>query len=155
GGLWHGAAAHFAVWGAFHGLGLIAERALVRTLRGSLLTPLLASRLARALIVLATFHFACVAWVLVRADSLAQARRYLGAMVGLAPGEVAEPAGPVIVAGFVYLLCLALGHLLSGALGDRMDARWWPVRSAAYVAVAAFTLLLVPQSIQPFIYFQF
>lgn len=65
-GLWHGANWKFLIWGMIHGLCVLAERAIVRTL------PAIA-RLPRALKVATTFAIANFAWIFFRADSLSDA----------------------------------------------------------------------------------
>ncbi len=65
GGLWHGAAWTFVVWGGIHGLGLCIERAT-----GWRPTSTAAVWFGRVL----TFHVVCFAWIFFRADSF-HARR--------------------------------------------------------------------------------
>lgn len=71
GGLWHGAAWTFVVWGIIHGTWLAVHRALSGTKekKGTRKTPILL-RMAKTL---ATFHLVCVAWLFFRAESLDQA----------------------------------------------------------------------------------
>ena len=64
GGLWHGAAWTFVLWGAYNGLGLVAEHAL----GGRLRTP-------AWLRWLVMFHLIVFGWILFRSQSLATARR--------------------------------------------------------------------------------
>ena len=68
-GLWHGAAWHFALWGLYHGLGLVTYRFYQDT-RRRLEPTWMPSRspLARGLATIATFHFVCIGWVLFVAD---------------------------------------------------------------------------------------
>ncbi|MBS1195912.1 MAG: putative poly(beta-D-mannuronate) O-acetylase, partial [Actinobacteria bacterium] len=77
GGLWHGAAWRFVVWGGLHGLWLAAERAVVETRRSRGLAPLPDTWWLRAVKRVATFHLVCLAWVFFRADSLATAGEVL------------------------------------------------------------------------------
>jgi alginate O-acetyltransferase complex protein AlgI len=67
GGLWHGAAWHFVLWGAWHGSGLVVERA-VRNRDARILSR----RLGRAATWLATMLFVFYGWMIFRADSLHQ-----------------------------------------------------------------------------------
>jgi D-alanyl-lipoteichoic acid acyltransferase DltB (MBOAT superfamily) len=73
GGLWHGAAWTFVVWGALHGLYLVLQRLVAPVwLRAcdALRTP----AFLRALVSTSTvFALTCVAWVFFRAQSLADA----------------------------------------------------------------------------------
>jgi D-alanyl-lipoteichoic acid acyltransferase DltB (MBOAT superfamily) len=67
GGLWHGAAWTFVIWGVLHGVLLAVERRL--GLRDALSPPALGG-LLRGLI---TFHLVCLGWVFFRAANLADA----------------------------------------------------------------------------------
>src|SRR3954470_8315484 len=61
GGLWHGAAWNFVLWGGFHGAGLVTEHALGR------------ARVERVPVWLrwfVTFHLICFGWILFRAQEL-------------------------------------------------------------------------------------
>lgn len=69
GGLWHGAAWTFVLWGLLHGVGLATVRAWasVRKRLGFTKSNTRLSRFASALI---TFHFVCFAWVFFRAETV-------------------------------------------------------------------------------------
>jgi alginate O-acetyltransferase complex protein AlgI len=79
GGLWHGAAWTFVVWGLLHGSYLVVER-VVRGMFGhkqwanNLVTRLLAG--------FATYGAVCIAWVFFRASDFTIAARMLGGMFG-------------------------------------------------------------------------
>ncbi len=82
GGLWHGAAWTFVIWGGLHGMYLVinhAWRALRRRLGHDLMRSSLAGRVAAGLI---TFLAAVVAWVFFRAENLHSALEILRAMSG-------------------------------------------------------------------------
>ena len=70
GGLWHGAAWTFVLWGALHGVGLSIERWW-----GEWRPPAESgSRRSDAVVRrLLTFHVVCLGWVLFRSDSVATA----------------------------------------------------------------------------------
>jgi D-alanyl-lipoteichoic acid acyltransferase DltB (MBOAT superfamily) len=68
GGLWHGAAWTFVIWGGLHGLYLGLER-LTRYDQRIESKP----RLLKLLAGLLTFHLVCLSWVFFRAGSLEQA----------------------------------------------------------------------------------
>jgi D-alanyl-lipoteichoic acid acyltransferase DltB (MBOAT superfamily) len=67
GGLWHGAAWHFVLWGAWHGSGLMVQRAA-----GKLATRISSCRCGRVAAWLATMLFVFYGWMLFRAGSLDQ-----------------------------------------------------------------------------------
>ncbi|MDQ2855246.1 MAG: MBOAT family protein [Acidobacteriota bacterium] len=89
GGLWHGAAWTFVIWGGLHGLGLSwnhwwAARGRLSKTKGR--RPTLNKRphwWSRAIGVAVTFHFVCLTWVVFRAESLGsgwQVLKRLGAL---------------------------------------------------------------------------
>lgn len=78
GGLWHGAAWTFVVWGALHGLALCAHRlwSAWRAKSGTVGE----SRVYTALSILLTFCFVSFCWVFFRADSFGTAMQILTAV---------------------------------------------------------------------------
>ncbi len=99
GGLWHGAAWTFVIWGLLHGLYLTVERSLVG--RRSAAPSGFGRRLLSRLLV---FHLVCLAWLFFRAESLGQAFQMLG---GLANPELGSPMvllEVAILAGCTLLL---------------------------------------------------
>jgi alginate O-acetyltransferase complex protein AlgI len=154
GGLWHGAAPHFVVWGAFHGVGLLLERAARAALPASL-TRVFTSRAARLLMILLTFQFVCVGWVLFRAPTLSDAGLYLLTMVGLRGGHTTVPFGPVAFAASVYGVSLLLERVAPRIFGRAPAPSSWPARAVALAGVGLLTVLLLPQMVARFIYFQF
>jgi D-alanyl-lipoteichoic acid acyltransferase DltB (MBOAT superfamily) len=72
GGLWHGAAWTFVMWGLLHGLGLATVHAIgaARKRWGILRKN---SVWSQALGVFLTFNFVCLAWIFFRAETISQA----------------------------------------------------------------------------------
>ena len=68
-GVWHGAAWNFVVWGVYHGLGIVVERAGLKNL---------VARLPKPVANIYLMLFVIVGWVLFRAPDLAYAWGYLG-----------------------------------------------------------------------------
>ena len=147
GGLWHGAAFTFIVWGALHGLGLAVERALglERALRGPAGTVL---RIGWFAVVQATV---LVTWVLFRSASLAGAWQFLRNIAAL---EVAA-VPPQLLAGLVFLVPVVGLHLWR--LGEERGLVVTPGPVARGALAAAMTLAIVVGygSANDFIYFQF
>jgi D-alanyl-lipoteichoic acid acyltransferase DltB (MBOAT superfamily) len=75
GGLWHGAAWTFVLWGAFHGAVLVAFRAL-GVQRGSAGLSR-ARRIGQGLVM---FHLVCFGWLLFRAQNLETVGSFLAAL---------------------------------------------------------------------------
>lgn len=78
-GLWHGLAWHYALWGAYHGIGL-GSLSIWRARRG---TPVERSPLRTALATVATFHFFAFGLVLF-ACGLHRAAVFMGRLLGVA-----------------------------------------------------------------------
>jgi len=101
GGLWHGAAWTFVVWGALHGLGLSAHHAWAAFRQRKQWKPL-NTWWSKTLATVATFHFVCLTWVVFRAESLSHTIdifRRLGAMQ-FAAGNLAWPVLSILVLGY-------------------------------------------------------
>jgi alginate O-acetyltransferase complex protein AlgI len=148
GGLWHGAAWTFVVWGGIHGAFLVAERRL-RVRR-----PPARTGVDRALARLLTFHVVCLAWIFFRADSVATAFTLLGRLV--------TGGGPATLVTLPVVLAIAAGigaqYVPAGTVG-RVTARFAQLRPAFQGGVAAAALVgigvLGPQGVAPFIYYRF
>lgn len=81
GGLWHGAAWRFLLWGGYHGLLLILHRESKRFFRRfSLGANPLITGIWRWTKVLAFFHLACFGWLLFRVPSVADLPGLLSSM---------------------------------------------------------------------------
>ena len=143
GGLWHGAAWHFVVWGAYHGAWLIAHRMLFRDRQGFAMPELLSIGL--------TFHAVCAGWVLFRAQSLADAFSvYRGLLDFSSPISSVSPLVLAVISiGFV-------SHFLGASkrLAAAWDAKPVDVQVVVWIATAVALFLLGGETGQ-FIYFQF
>ncbi len=73
-GLWHGAAWTFIIWGIYHGVFLILERAGLKNLLNKLWQPLCH---------IYTLFIVIIGWVIFRAENLHQLNYYLKTMLGL------------------------------------------------------------------------
>jgi alginate O-acetyltransferase complex protein AlgI len=106
GGLWHGAAWNFVIWGGLHGLYLCINH-LWRAWRGD--AP--ASMPAKALCWAATFFAVVIAWVFFRAKTAAGAWQMLGSLFGFAAGSSAY-ASPGILRVMDLPILVGEGSLL-------------------------------------------
>jgi alginate O-acetyltransferase complex protein AlgI len=144
GGLWHGAAWTFVVWGLYHGALLVVHGACRE--RGWVpRSPALATLL--------TFLAVMLGWVFFRATTLAEAARLLGLMAGLHPGQ----GGNLALLGSPVVLPLLGGALLLAWFGRNT----WEIRpprsrlGAVMLAVLLVACLLRFAAPSPFLYFQF
>jgi len=144
GGLWHGAAWTFVVWGAYHGLLLIAYR-----LCSSAWDPLPA-RVRR----ITMFLFAVIGWVFFRSTSFGMAWTLLAKMFVPTAGAVS------VGSGFAMLLGGALWWALAGPNAFDLDGsvqwRWRPQYTyAVAAAIGACLAIMAGSGASPFLYFQF
>ena len=142
GGLWHGAAWTFVLWGGLHGLGL-ATCALWR--RAGLVMP---AALGWAL----TMLFVLVSWVVFRATSFAAVGHMLSGMAGARGiGRFHVEGGALLmVAGMLAVL----GPTSQTLALHRLRPRLWLALPFG-VALAALLLLIGGRVPHEFIYFQF
>jgi alginate O-acetyltransferase complex protein AlgI len=149
-GLWHGANWTFIVWGTYHGLLLVLERALGR--------KTLYARLPKPLQVFATFVLITIGWVFFRSDNLPQAFDLLSAMLGAG----GRHACSMLLAGQIYsehhlimmAFCAAAIFQPVQAFDWARDLRWWKIP----LLLALFCLsiaVLFSQSFSSFLYFKF
>jgi len=155
-GLWHGAAWTFVVWGAYHGVLLIIERAtgLARSER----------YLPQRRVI--TFLLVVFGWVVFRAESLPAAGRMLGAMLNPTHGWEVPPELALLLTGHrLVLLVLVLATVALPATwvtgqvisGDQPVPSWvhHTVRAGALVGAPYVAAVAVAGTFSPFLYFQF
>jgi D-alanyl-lipoteichoic acid acyltransferase DltB (MBOAT superfamily) len=145
GGLWHGAAWTFVLWGAFHGAMLVTEHALDGRL-GRLLP--------RAMLWLGTFAAVCLGWILFRSPDLDVFWTFLGRLVD--PGAATLWTAPVVL-----MVAVVIGiQLLPPRPLERLQLRIERLSPVALAVALTLVILLVgatvpSQGVPPFIYFQF
>jgi len=149
GGIWHGAAWQFFVWGALHGLGLCVERLFVKKEKEQ------PQRLIFKIIgTFFTFHFVCLCWVFFRAGSIELAFEYLKALFsGSTDYSLLTPFV------FILIVCGLVIHFLPARLGNGIQALYNKMPLVLQgVLVGLFLIMLgalSPDGVAPFIYFQF
>ncbi|MES1194917.1 MAG: MBOAT family O-acyltransferase, partial [Opitutus sp.] len=153
GGLWHGAAWTFVVWGLIHGLCLVVEHFFRTATKDAVWKETLPVQL---LLCLVTYFFVCIAWVFFRAANFQGAALILGAMAGKIPVGQAILSGREIlqVALVIFGLWLVHWRLRHTSLETAID------RQPAWLIGGAWTLMLgaiilTQGSGNAFIYFQF
>jgi D-alanyl-lipoteichoic acid acyltransferase DltB (MBOAT superfamily) len=155
GGLWHGAAWTFVLWGFFHGLLLIAYRSAhqIGAVRRWLLGPAPAARFLGWAVM---FHLTCLGWLIFRARSWHQLREMAGSLlVDFAPASIDVQA--VLVPLVLYATPLLLVHACEAYFDDVLIVRRLPipVRYSVYAATFYLTMLFGNFGGSDFIYFQF
>ncbi|HMC38315.1 MAG TPA: MBOAT family protein [Acidimicrobiales bacterium] len=147
GGLWHGAAATFVVWGGLHGSYLAAERRFLPAADRDAGRPWSWRR--DPLRAFATFNLVCVAWVFFRATGVRGAGHYLLRIGELRPGPVDRNL--VLVLAAATLATLAVD--VTARVAPRPAAGWR--RGVAYGAMVTAVVLCSGGTPVPFIYFRF
>lgn len=153
GGLWHGAAWRFVVWGGIHGGYLVIERWLQRLFPRE--TPSMQS-LFRIPLALATFLAVSLTWVLFRAETFSGAIDIYAALLGLHDDPV------LWLETFDFLLCgTVVGGMLTvqWVMRDRRledvvsQCPWWAI--ALFWSTLLTLIVLARGQSNAFIYFQF
>ena len=153
GGLWHGAAWTFVVWGTLHGLALIANR---------LLAPLAfwKSVPERVRVILGwaiTFWWVHAAWIFFRAKSFPDALAVLRRYAVFSTGDAELTSDPLPLVLFAHLIALLVLHVM---FKHTRIVKWIETRPPVVFAImlgafAAVAIAMVPTGHHPFIYFQF
>ncbi len=150
GGLWHGAAWTFVLWGGLHGLYLAVHR-LWRDRRSDSVLRL--PRPSEWWGVVLTFHLVCLGWVFFRADGVSSAVSLLERVISGASGT-APTNGPflLVVAGLV-MLGIDIEQRRTGRHVPHLGRPW--LRGALAGAAIVAVILFAGQPAVPFLYFQF
>jgi alginate O-acetyltransferase complex protein AlgI len=151
GGLWHGAAWTFVLWGTIHGVALVIHKMLMPYLKFDGISDV-GRAIQKAAGWFVTMLVVCIAWVFFRSSTFSQALLMLRQMF--------MPQGgygwyyPFAIGIIIYMI---ISHGISATRFDvlkQMPADKW------YTPVTLFSLLYIaiifyPGKFQPFIYFQF
>jgi alginate O-acetyltransferase complex protein AlgI len=150
GGLWHGAAWHFAIWGVLHGLWLSVERPFAGD-RNVAPAALPAGR--RLLRIVLVFHGVLFLWLFFRVDSMTGFASLMRTLVVYAPGPFTY--GMVVASAF---MAAAWGWQI---VNDVVDVKGYfltlpiPVKVVSYVVATLAVLIFNSDNPQSFIYFRF
>jgi alginate O-acetyltransferase complex protein AlgI len=164
-GLWHGAKWTFVVWGLYHGLFLIIERAGL----GAAL-----QRIGRGYRHLYALLVVIVGWVFFRADTVEQALRHVQAMAGFGSGngvayhvwlylhqDVALALIIGVVAATPFLARLGqrtvavAGRPYEGDRKELPPLAGWCAVAGLYAVLLLSAISIASGSYSPFIYFRF
>jgi hypothetical protein len=146
GGLWHGAAWTFVVWGGIHGLGLCVERAT-----GWRPHTRAQQWFGRVL----TFHVVCFAWIFFRADSFSRAGEVIRRLF-----DAWGQSSPLVTTSVVLAIAVGIGgqYIHPSVLASLLRGfQRLPVlaQAATFGIVLMLVNTLGPEGVAPFIYFRF
>jgi D-alanyl-lipoteichoic acid acyltransferase DltB (MBOAT superfamily) len=153
GGLWHGAALRFIVWGALHG----AMLAIEKFVKSFVAIP--QNKLTKIIGILLTFHFVCFTWLFFRAADM----QTVGAMLT----QIFTAFHPEIISDYIlghplvslFMLTGFVLHFTSRKTEQKVEnlvIRSPFILKLVYLSLIIFLVIQIKSSeIQPFIYFQF
>jgi D-alanyl-lipoteichoic acid acyltransferase DltB (MBOAT superfamily) len=155
GGLWHGAATRFVVWGGLHGIALVADkiwRWLFRREKRK-------RRFARIAGIILTFNFISFAWIFFRAETMQQAGVMLTQILSsFTPGNY----GRVLMAYLPIIVLIVSGyimHFLSVPVKEAYRGLFIRLPLVVQLLLTTVVVLLLykvgTDALQPFIYFRF
>ena len=159
GGLWHGAAIRFILWGTLHGVALALHKLWMAVVPGAKASGAQMHWWSRAAGVFFTFNLVCLGWLMFRAESMQTVELMLHQIfsnfnVPMIPQVIAGYAGVFALIGAGYLL-----HLMPGCVdrtAQRLVANAPLVLQVVMAAAMIWCVMQIKSSdIQPFIYFQF
>ena len=159
GGLWHGAAWRFVLWGGWHGASLAVHKWFMAHVPGFKAQGADLPRWRRIIGIVVTFHVVCFGWIMFRASDLQTARNMLSQIFTDFKPELI----PQVVSGYAAVMGLmAVGYLLH--LMPVRSELWaqrtvtespLPVKVVTIAVLVWAVMLIKSAEIQPFIYFQF
>lgn len=155
GGLWHGAAWTFVIWGLYHGVGQIIgrRRRLRRAEQGLPLDPVGHVRVALARFV--TFQLVCLGWLFFRADTMGVVWEMLVRLLDgwTTPSPLVTPLALLAIAAGIASQYLPDDWLerVKGVFADRRPAVQGGILGLVLLAVTT----LGPPGVAPFIYYRF
>ncbi len=145
GGIWHGAAWSYAVWGAFHGAALIAEKIVNRKHQPTYSVPI---KIIKGLVV---FTFVTLAWLLFKLPNFNQVVIYFECILSNSNLTTNYKS---IVYILLYSLPIVLYHFMY--LAKNSDT-YLKIKAYDYLVYGILLFLIITNSgsSQAFIYFQF
>lgn len=144
GGLWHGAAWTFVLWGALHGVYLAVERWIGRdriARRGPLWVPITATLVT-------------LTWIPFRAPDISAAGTYVSGLLASSGGSVSASAFSVVLLAALLTVFVDRGEARRGEMNP-MTARSPVAAGVVYGGMALAAFVLGSGVDAPFIYFQF
>ncbi len=154
GGLWHGAAWTFVIWGLYHGVGQVIgrRRRLIALAAGRPTGPVGRGRVALARFV--TFQVVCLGWLFFRSDSLGTVWAMLSRLV------FGWGASPLVTP--LAVLAIAVGIGAQYVPGDALERvqQVFAIRRPVVQGVMLGVVLVAittfgPAGVAPFIYYRF
>ena len=150
GGLWHGAAWTFLVWGGLHGIYLVVERLLRNKIHIKI------NALNGIALAFLTFTLVNVTWVFFRAREFSTAKNMLSSMLWMNPegDKILETFDIIKVLTLIGLLFICHWIMRNTSLKE-VSLKTSPLILGIVWAVLFFLIAISQGSGEQFIYFQF
>jgi len=145
GGLWHGAAWSFAIWGLWHGIGLVLERPWLNSPALTSANPII-----KGIRIFAVFNFVTIGWLFFKLQDISHALAYLASLFHSDAGGMTTlyKFGAFIISGYCFFIfAYHLSHIYKDVLPRFL-------KDCAY-GIMLFLIVTNPGPATPFIYFQF
>lgn len=159
GGLWHGAALRFLLWGAIHGVALAVHKAVMGLFGSFKAQGEDMPRWRRIIGIVITFSIVCCSWVFFRAETMEDA---LNVFRQIGTNFKPQIIGEFIVGYKWVVMFIVAGFLLHFAsqkneeralkFFERIPVFFYPIMMATLIWIV---VQLRTGDVQPFIYFQF
>lgn len=159
GGLWHGAALRFVLWGGLHGVALAIHKFVMEHFSSFKPVGSQMSRVRRAIGILITFNFVCFTWIFFRAKDMTVAKAMIRQIFTNFQPQVAPEVikGYGAIAGLMvigYALHLMPKKLEIAAQNSLIKSSLI-VKAGLLIGLIWVVMQIKSSDIQPFIYFQF
>ncbi|MBX9878655.1 MAG: hypothetical protein K2Y22_09370 [Candidatus Obscuribacterales bacterium] len=168
GGLWHGAAMHFLIWGAFHGILLVLHKEYQKLCEAlGVAKKLVNSKVYHWVSVVVTFHLVVIGWVFFRAEDMNIAGQMLSKMM-MAPVDllhftasqlnILQIRDPIIFPALLIILpILMISQVVIDWMNDKRfyQSPPWALQVCVMVALMCVLTVFSPDTSPKFIYFQF
>jgi alginate O-acetyltransferase complex protein AlgI len=162
GGLWHGAAWNFVIWGFYQGLLLCLNRAFAEAIsRSAKLSALFRAPLMRVVCWAVTMYFVLIGWLIFRVQSLDAVWYSVKAFVvwdgrmSIGSRGLGNAMPGLAMAALVVFVVLHTISYFVRPWPDLLDRIPRPLLLAAYALLAIVFFFGWPSHNAPFIYFQF
>ena len=152
GGLWHGAAWGFILWGGLHGLFLIIERLLQ-----PFFAPMQWFKFAGIQFALALFTYllVCITWIFFRAADINIALHLLTTLFFGQNHTLLLSNFQITIVGVIVSSLLGYQWMMRNSCLEHLADRTPPMIRAVFLAILMICLLFTPGDQRAFIYFQF
>ncbi|MEM1368962.1 MAG: MBOAT family O-acyltransferase [Cyanobacteria bacterium P01_H01_bin.15] len=152
GGLWHGAAWTFVIWGGLHGLYLVFERLLGFDRIGGKER----SGLMNLIAIAGTFHLVCITWIFFRAETFGQALAVVNGIFRWREGQSVSWVPALLMLGLVIFQAVRQA-LLDRQINLQQRLIDYPVlaRWSTYISLVLLIVAISGSASPDFIYFQF